>query len=265
MNINIKGETIIDKNKIKNTFFEGLINSGNNSMDIESFKALTLINTNDEELEELTDKYLLNKKELIRLATNILLQNSSIKLVISFRNDFDNFINDRIDINLQDNDGNTFLHYLTDKIEYTNYILDIINKKTGNFNIKNSKGFTPLHKLCANKFDKVIDTIIDENIGDFNVLTSFNFTPLYYLCTKIQEKESLKNITLKIINKNIGNFNLPNTYCETPLYKLCEYKHNDLIIEIINKNIGDFTIKNLYDISPYDVADNEIKNLLNTK
>jgi ankyrin repeat protein len=167
----------------------------------------------------------LDKKKLIRLANNILLLENYFGMSLNFQKNFELFMNDILDINLQDHNGNTFLHWLCEN-EMEESIMKIIEKNIGDFNIQNNDGYTPLHMLCENEMEESVMKIIDKDIGDFN----------------IQDNDGC-----------------------TPLYRICENKMEESVIKIIDKNIGDFNIKNFKGETPSSLCSNEIKNILGIK
>lgn len=162
-----------------------------------------------------------NLNSIIKTLTSIIMTNSELenknkdeflifKLVANFENDKLKKIflsNKTLNINLQDNDGDTALHIA---IFLSNYeACNILIKNNANIFIKDKWEQTPLHRICfalENKnVDKIIDLInfkqkeINEKNNIFNCVDKYNNTSLHLVIKYI-----LKNKI--IINKNILSF-----------------------------------------------------------
>jgi ankyrin repeat protein len=160
-------------------------------------KTLTSIITNNSELIDNNQNN--NDKQII---FKLIANNDIDKLI----NILDN--NKSLDINSQDNDGDTPLHIA---IFLSNYnACKVLIQYNADIFIKDKWGQTPLHRLCfalENKnIIKIIDLInIKYNNNIFNTIDIFNNTPLhlvikYILKNKIKLSENILSILYKIIS-----------------------------------------------------------------
>jgi ankyrin repeat protein len=89
-----------------------------------------------------------------------------------------------INVNIQNNDCNTPLHYFCQKFKYPDEcqeIFELLVKKGASINAQNKFGETPLHKAIFNNTIRLLLVeILLEQGADVNVLTKDGETPLHY-------------------------------------------------------------------------------------
>jgi len=148
------------------------------------------------------------------------------------------------DINIQDANGNTFIHYLLDN-ELFNYIPLIIDKIK--VDIPNKYHYTILHLILQiiiknsdnyNKYKDIVLTFFDQMLLNMNL----NFqdfegnTPLHLLFNTTMWKDKLQYLK----NKNVKfNIFIINKEQQTPIDILNENDKNYVIDYVINKYISD--------------------------
>ena len=156
---------------------------------------------------------------------------------------FYDLIKNNVNLNIKDEFGCSYLHYLSDY--YPNIeILSLLIKNHVNINIKDIYHNTPLHLICSkpknnNLIEKYIIFLIN-NGASIIIKNINNETPLHCLCLKNPNIKCISFFFKKIKNRKI-NINL----YEDLFHYLCkskylENKYIDLLInEGISPNIKD--------------------------
>lgn len=105
------------------------------------------------------------------------------------------------DVNAQDSEGNSFLHFITKDLtlEFSEFfvdslhteavpvILDILIAAGANINIQNLKGQTPLH--TAKSFSPLLYNLLIERGADTNIKDIDGKTPIEYLPPNSEDYE----------------------------------------------------------------------------
>lgn len=202
----------LTKNIIK-TNKKTIINSNSNLNHI--IKTLTSIIMNNGELtndeltydntNELTNTHNINDKLIIFK----LVVNDDISKLIKLLDDSNNLLN----INIQDNDGDTPLHIA---IFLSNFnACRVLIQYDANIYIKDKWGQTPIHRLCFalenNNIIKIIELInqkqkyYDEKNNIFNICDKFNNTSLHLMIKYIiKNKIKLNKNILSVLHKMIS-------------------------------------------------------------
>lgn len=125
---------------------------------------------------------------------------------------------DNSDINIQDKNGNTPLHYAS---MHTIDIVSILIKNGANVNIKNKLGETALHVACKKSDNGEIVKFLVENGADIDVLNNSGHTPLYIAHKHINQSDSMSTFNTMI---NLGaNISLVQGYTKSNLLKYIMY------------------------------------------
>jgi len=119
------------------------------------------------------------------------------------------FVENGADVNAEDDDGYSPLHYLffyyhqkKDLFEILQFLLE----NGADINVKDKDGWTPLHYLCSNyNNDNLMDIVqfLVEKGADANVKDKNGETPLHFLCKflDLECRPDLKNIAQLLIHK----------------------------------------------------------------
>jgi len=214
----------------------------------------------------------LNCLQELLIYSTIFLNTEYIYKLLELKNE-DNKANPKLDINYQDSDGNTALHYIcshkSQKKDVILYIINLFIQQHANINIQNNKGFTPLMYACQNCNKDVVKLLIT-NGADINKINHNNQTAIMLACFELNRetvnlliekgadldiqdtlqqdtalslacKHDDSNIIIKdLIKQGKANINIPNEKGNTPLIIACQ---ND------NINIAKFLVKNGADIN----------------
>ena len=176
-------------------------------------KSLTTIIMNNGELINELDNELTNANNLNRINDEFiifkLVANDNIDKLINLLDDNKNFLN----INIQDNDGDTALHIA---IFLSNYnACSVLILHDADIYIKDKWGQTPLHRLCFALENVNIIKIIElinkkqkysaKKNNIFNICDKFNNTPLhlvikYILKNKIKLNKNILSVLHKLIS-----------------------------------------------------------------
>lgn len=149
-----------------------------------------------------TTNYMTDKLIIFKLVAN-----DNIVKLIQLLDDNEKFLN----INIQDNDGDTALHIA---IFLSNYnACRVLIKYNADIYIKDKWGQTPIHRLCFALENKNIIKIIEiinqkhcnEKNNIFNVCDKFNNTPLHLVIKYIlKNKIKLNKHILAVLHKLIS-------------------------------------------------------------
>ena len=166
--------------------------------------------------------------------------NSNIELLIYSKKGYkENIIeiikNKNVDINYQNENGWTALHYACD--EGNLKIAEILIKAHCNINIKNNENKIPLYYSVSRGYFDITKLLI-ENGGDLNCLDNEN-NNLIHLCSLYGYDELLAYL----INKNPDLINNKNIFGNTPI-QLAKKKETKNILEKYIKNDSSLSRKN---------------------
>lgn len=174
---------------------------------------------------------------------------SLFNIVVDDLNDIEYYVNEKgLDINIQNNYGDTILMYVLQNYTFNNYqMLFKILKMGININIQNNNGYTALHyalKLNTaqdKKYEYIINTILNMN-PNLNLQNCDGETPLRYALRYC--KKNTKQVICKILDMT-QDINIKDKNGETPLrYALCYCKDiEEVIYKILDMN-PDLNIKN---------------------
>ncbi|CAF3799543.1 unnamed protein product [Rotaria socialis] len=120
-----------------------------------------------------------------------------------------------LDINLCDERGNTFLHYLVAKksVDYENYIIKLI-EASADFNQQNRLGRTPFLEALEQKNFDLIDAFFRHiEFTNINVVDSLSNTALHY-CKYLDKND----IYEAVFRSNPSSLNAQNRDGQTPLH-----------------------------------------------
>ena len=102
-------------------------------------------------------------------------------------------------------DGNTPLHYLSIRNNFSEELFELFFENKANLNLKNKEGYIPLHSICKeNKFSRKILLGLLENKSDPNIITRYSNTPIYFLFKNLTiDTEILKAFVDSNLNPNL--------------------------------------------------------------
>ena len=161
-----------------------------------------VIKTNDRDvIEKIIDKSNFNFNLVDNLGNNIimcLLKNKYYDLVLKYI--------DKVNINHQNNDGDTIMHMLSsmDYINVREIIEYVLNNKEINLNLKNNNGETVLDKSINNNYLYTTIKILENE--KFDMIDVYSFKKLYdtYIKSNNYGKYSKLN-NLEVIINSIEN------------------------------------------------------------
>lgn len=254
---------IISNESIKDTFFEGLLNTNlDNKLDLEAYLAYKLLTITTDEYQLLIDKYLLDSKKVqYNLTKNAYLENGGLDIT-------EDLIRNSIkykDIELQ----TRLLFDCFDYGKFTNIFIKNIDNVILDYKIKDPCFGTDtlLHSACRGNYTFFIKYITDNNSELINIKNNDNETPLHIFSNiiKVDYKEDDKNfveikenIEKDIIivlekSKNIIDINLQNNKFETILHLCCKNELYKCVNHIIDNFNIDFNLKNDQGKTPFQI------------
>lgn len=261
MSIKLNEEFInINDKDVRGSFFELLLNTSlDKTIDSEAYKGLSLLTIDKGELEELVDKYQLNKGKLFELGLNLINLSKEYLLKgrnINFDNLYNDLINNKIDKNIGENVedllGNNILLFYCDLSEY-NKIKKLIRICNFDYNHKNEFNDTALHMLLNDLLKKIKDienkTFINTKLLNKELWDKVNNKELWDK-VNLELYNKLKEIIFEILESDLINYNIQDDEGDTLLHLICkEIKlYNDDIYNIIKKiiesNRYDYNIRN---------------------
>ena len=151
-------------------------------------------------------------------------------------------------INYQDENGNTALHYSCD--EGNLKIVEILLKANCETNIRNNEKKTPLHLASKRGYFDVSKKLI-ENGALINVYDSEKNTPLHYICMN-NYVELLKFFLTKLPQADAKNI-----YDKMPIDLTTDKEMKNLLKEYLKQNEHSF-----HKIKIYQTSDSKMKNLI---
>lgn len=269
-----KEDISIDINDVKDTFFEGLLNTSlDKTIDSKAHKALTLITTDYEELIELTDMFILDKNKLFEFGLNLIsLSNNFLKNSdnINFDVIYDHIIENKINPNLKNQNNENILLYLSKNYLNIKKIIKLLNNNYNfDYNLKDINGNTFVHYI----FDSIsqlyqyynhnldylynfIIMIINNKTFNINSIGN-NGTVFHYLCNSLNkllnnnnEATFIKKIMFEITKVNNFDPNIKDLNNNTILHLLSnkrssKFNNIDLIIYILNNFNYFYNSKNI--------------------
>ncbi|OZH54327.1 hypothetical protein AFK68_11665 [Hydrocoleum sp. CS-953] len=176
-----------------------------------------------------------------------------------------------VDINIQDEDGNTALHYGKDNQEITQLLI----ANGANVNAKNKEGNTSLHQTENLKVAQLLIT----NGADINAQNKWGFTPIFTTSKSVAKLLFTQGENLKLTKVNAKDYdgstplhyakltkliviliedgadvNARDNYGETPLHYA---RDNQDVAAILIANGADVNAKNNYGETPLHKVDNQ--------
>ena len=187
---NTKWKQTITSNHIKSTTLGTIIQPGTNHNSSNLSNAMDLLNIN------------LNNKpdELYRNLLAIAKKGDKEKF-LEILNQIFSLPKDSININFQDENGNSALHYACD--EGNLKIVEILLKTNCETNLKNNEKKTALHLSSKRGYFDISKKLI-ENGALLNIFDSENNSPIHYVCI-INHVELLKFFLTKLPKVDIKN------------------------------------------------------------
>ncbi|KAL7291392.1 hypothetical protein TKK_0014985 [Trichogramma kaykai] len=224
--VNKKIDQLVQVNaqdKLGNTPLHLALNSGNKNMAewlLSRGANLKLANE-----EELTPFHIMCKKSI------------NHDIMEKWRTQVNNEISQWVEVNAQDQLGNTPLHYALNASCDTNFI-ELLLRNGANVNLANKQGLTPLHFTCQyliqdslrqleiffkvkNEFDQLVD---------FNAQDEFGNTPLHLALKSANLYEN--KTAIERLLKNGADANLGNEEGSTPLHIICSRKSYDDLVKL---------------------------------
>ncbi len=184
------------------------------------------------------------------------------------------FINEGIDINVQDDTGATPLHWAAHQDLYdlvkileekganiyahdndgwtplhwakSKKVLELLISKGADINTRDQYGQTPLHGLAMDGTPELIDYLISCG-ASINAREAFGKTPLHFAATKGNDR-----VVTFLLSKG-AQVNEKEEYGKTSLH-LAVIKNHDHVVEVLLKNGADATIKDNDSKTPIDYA-----------
>ena len=212
--------------------------------------------------------YYLNNKEFDNITNEMIqlvndtftIQGEEHYLLIYFLNKYKNNIIiwllnlPNIDVNIQDNNGNSPLHLAFKLIYYNNVINLLLNNQKININIQDNNGNTPLHiafKSTYYRYNNILILINNQTIN-INIQDNDGNTPLHLAILHLANdfgsgsgvdkyeimKELINKTNLTIINKS--NLTILSLFCYNKMYINTNemlYYERGLMTLILNKYI----------------------------
>lgn len=164
----------------------------------------------------------------------------------------DCLIENNCDVNVQNYDGDTALHFECMKTNVNRHIIERLIAAGANGTIKDNIGYTPFHYLVEDVTDmNIIHLLIP--ISDPNAITHQGYTPLMLSCTNSKTIETI-NVLLDVTH----TVNLQSTNGRTPLHLACSSNKNEAVKLLLEKGANRFICDNTGN-TPYDCANTETK------
>jgi ankyrin repeat protein len=194
----------------------------------------------DEEEKEFNNQE--RYKKIVSLCLDLALYEKAAQYIgkineYNFREIYYLILANKIDANVQDNDGLTVLHWCA-KIKMENSVLELIKTGKCDYNIQDNDGETILHKCADNFMEKCILELIETDKCDYNIQDNTGITILHYCA--INEME---NCVLELIKTNKCDYNIQNRLGNTILH-MCGGYMERCILELIKTNNCDYNIQN---------------------
>ncbi|KAF2074740.1 hypothetical protein CYY_003972 [Polysphondylium violaceum] len=154
-----------------------------------------------------------------------------------------NYRTNKLNINIQDQDGNTALHL----IRKEEILISLLNYKGVNVSIRNKEKNTPFHIFCqtftSKNYQEPLDLFIKKGVKDLNIQNNNNDTPLH--------KAIIHNTALinPLLDLNV-NVNILNNQGQSALHLAIECGMDDLVVRLIKMG-ADITLneKTVLDIA----------------
>ncbi|MCD8488045.1 MAG: ankyrin repeat domain-containing protein [Desertifilum sp.] len=164
-------------------------------------------------------------------------------------------IQNKVDINIQDEAGITPISWAISSDEYSYKIVDLLIKNSANVNVKARNGATPLHFAVFFKNTDIIDLLIT-NGANINAQDIKGETPLhktYKSYAPAQYKGRYDTERMQLLLDRGANINLPDNNGKT----LIHYASADgavKIIELLIANGADITLRDNTGKTPLELA-----------
>ena len=234
---NSKWRQTISSHHIKSTTLGTIIHSGTNHNSSNLSNTMDLLNLN-----------LNNKPEELYQNLLLIAKKGDKEKFLEILNQIFSLPTDLININFQDEKGNSALHYACD--EGNLKIVEILLKTNCETNIKNKEKKTPLHLSSKRGYFDISKKLI-ENGALLNVFDSENNTPLHYVCM-INHVELLKFFLTKLPKVDIKNI-----YGKTPIDLTNDKDIKETLEEYMKKNVNSY-----HKIKIYETTDSKMENLI---
>jgi len=233
--VNEKGNTalmVAIKNFCNLSMIKMMVNRGANinKQNLDGNTALMfLLQIDSSEIQVDTVKFLIEKKAHLKLV-NKNKQNSLFLAVLNNRKKYFNMIVDTNIINLNDQDdkGNTLLHYACSN-QRREHLAKLLIKHGVNLNMKNVKGNTALVLAIENFCESSLIEMMIKKGADINVQNNEGKTPL--MCSLL--KENLQSS--QILIENGANLNQRDKEGKTAFYYALVNSLNEIVILLIEK------------------------------
>eukprot|EP00833_Pecoramyces_ruminatium_P014841 jgi/Orpsp1_1/1188873/evm.model.d7180000067864.1 len=137
----------------------------------------------------------------------------------------------RLNINYQDADGNTVLHYIcshkSQKKDIILYIVKLFLQHHADINIQNHKGFTPLMYACLSENEDVAKLLINHH-ADINAINHNRQTAVMLSCLGLEPCRE----TINILIEKGADLDIQDTlHQDTALTLACTQYQNSIIIK----------------------------------
>ena len=234
---NTRSRQTISSHHIKSTTLGTIINTGanHNSSNLSNTFDLLNINLNNKTDELYRNLLALSRKGDKEKFLEVLSQIISLP-------------NNKMNINFQDELGNSALHYSCD--EGNLKIVEILLKANCETNIKNNENKTPLHLSSKRGYFDISKKLI-ENGALLNIFDSENNSPLHYVCME-NHVELLKFFLTKFPKADIKNI-----HGKRPIDLTKNEDIREALDEYMKKNENSY-----HKIKIYETTDSKMKNLL---
>jgi len=188
-------------------------------------------------------------------------------------------IEEGVDLDMRDKNGNSPLHYAAGRGCHD--VVKLLIDNGADIHIRNKGGKTPLHMATQKTHRDVVQLLIAKE-ADINIKDKDGNTPLYYACRKDKNQDilelllsagaeadfrasdtertllhnaaekGLKGIAKVLLDHDV-NINVRDKLHYTPLHLASENGNTDVVVHLISNN-ADINAKNRFGRTPLDLA-----------